>query len=146
MNRCPATPLPPRLLRHAAALCLAVLAGAAAQAQVREFPAAALRGVLQVPMPPVVVLDGKADRLSPGARIRGPANEFVLSASIAGAPLVVNYLREPNGLLHEIWVLTPAEAAIKRPGAVRERNFVFESELERKAPDGPPAKRPRIRE
>lgn len=146
MNRCPATPLPPRLLRHAAALCLAVLAGAAAQAQVREFPAAALRGVLQVTMPPVVVLDGKADRLSPGARIRGPANEFVLSASIAGAPLVVNYLREPNGLLHEIWVLTPAEAAIKRPGAVRERNFVFESELERKAPDRPPAKRPRIRE
>lgn len=146
MNRCPATPLPPRLLRHAAALCLAVLAGAAAQAQVREFPAAALRGVLQVTMPPVVVLDGKADRLSPGARIRGPANEFVLSASIAGAPLVVNYLREPNGLLHEIWVLTPAEAAIKRPGAVRERNFVFESELERKAPDGPPAKQPRIRE
>ena len=146
MNRCPATPLPPRLLRHAAALCLAVLAGAAAQAQVREFPAAALRGVLQVTMPPVVVLDGKADRLSPGARFRGPANEFVLSASIAGAPLVVNYLRESNGLLHEIWLLTPAEAAIKRPGAVRERNFVFESELERKAPDGPPAKRPRIRE
>lgn len=147
MNRCPATPLPrPRLLRHAAALCLAALAGAAVHAQVREFPATALRGVLQVTMPPVVVLDGKADRLSPGARIRGPANELVLSASIAGAPVAVNYVREPNGLLHEIWLLTPAEAALKRPGAIRERNFVFESELERKAQDGQPAKRPRIRE
>lgn len=146
MNRCPATPLSPRLLRHAALLCLAVLAGAAAHAQPREFPAAALRGVLQVTQPPVVVLDGKADRLSPGARIRGPANELVLSASIAGAPLVVNYVREPNGMLHEVWLLTPAEAALKRPGAVRERNFVFESELERKAQDEQPSKRPRIRE
>lgn len=145
MNRCPATHLSPRLLRHAAVLCLAVLAGAGAHAQVREFPAAALRGVLQVTMPPVVVLDGKADRLSPGARIRGPADEFVLSASIAGAPLVVNYVREPNGLLHQIWLLTPAEAAIKRPGAIRERNFLFESELERKPQDEQPPRQPRIR-
>lgn len=146
MNRCHATPLSSRLQRHAALLCLALAAGAAAHGQVREFPAAALRGVLQVTQPPVVVLDGKADRLSPGARIRGPANELVLSASIAGAPRVVNYVREPNGMLHEVWLLTPAEAAIKRPGAVRERNFVFESELERKAQDEQPAKRPRIRE
>jgi hypothetical protein len=114
--------------------CLSLLAIAAlltvssAQAQVREFPTTALRGVLQVTLPPEVLLDGNADRLSPGARIRGPRNELVMSATLAGERLVVNYVRESNGLIHEVWLLNQAEAALKRPGATRERNFIFSSE------------------
>ena len=112
-----------------------LLATTAAQAQVRDFPVAALRGVLQVTMPPEVVLDGKADRLSPGARIRGPRNEMVMSANIAGERLVVNYVRESNGLIHEVWLLNQAEAALKRPGALRERNFIFASEEDTRPKD-----------
>ncbi len=112
-----------------------ILTATAVQAQVRDFPVAALRGVLQVTMPPEVVLDGKADRLSPGARIRGPRNEMVMSANIAGERLVVNYVRESNGLIHEVWLLNQAEAALKRPGALRERNFIFASEEDTRPKD-----------
>ena len=85
--------------------------------QVRDFPPSALRGKLVVTAPPQVMLDGKADQLSPGARIRNPQNMFIMSGSLVGQDLVVNYVREGSGLIHEVWLLTPAEAALKRPGA-----------------------------
>ena len=113
----------------------AFLLAPAAQAQVREFPAPALRGVLQVTQPPDIVLDGKADRLSPGARILGVRNELVMSASIAGERLVVNYTREPNGMVHQVWLLNQQEAALKRPSATRERNFLFASEEDTRPKD-----------
>ena len=112
-----------------------LLLATAAQAQVREFPAPALRGVLQVTQPPDIVLDGKADRLSPGARIFGVRNELVMSASIAGERLVVNYTREPNGMVHQVWLLNQQEAALKRPSATRERNFLFASEEDTRPKD-----------
>jgi hypothetical protein len=112
-----------------------LLLATAAQAQVREFPAPALRGVLQVTQPPDIVLDGKADRLSPGARILGVRNELVMSASIAGERLVVNYTREPNGMVHQVWLLNQQEAALKRPSATRERNFLFASEEDTRPKD-----------
>ncbi len=109
-------------------LACALLATTAAQAQVRQFPEAALRGELQITNPPEVLLDGKADRLSPGARIRGVRNELVMSGSIIGERLVVNYTREAHGLVHDVWLLTQEEAALKRRGMSSGRNFVFESE------------------
>lgn len=127
MNRC-------RTL-IATTLLLATAVLAPAQAQVRAFPPAALRGILQVTQPPTVLLDGRADRLSPGARILGPRNELVLSASIAGERLVVNYTREPNGMVHQVWLLNQQEAALKRPGATRERNFLFASEEDKRPQD-----------
>nr|WP_145550877.1 hypothetical protein [Variovorax boronicumulans] len=118
MNRC----------RTKIALLTTLLAATVAPAQVREFPAAALRGTFQVTQPPEILLDGKADRLSPGARILGVRNELVLSASIVGERLVVNYTREPNGMVHQVWLLNQQEAALKRNSATRERNFIFSSE------------------
>lgn len=111
-----------------------LFATVAAQAQVRDFPAPALRGLLQVTQPPDIVLDGKADRLSPGARILGPRNELVMSASIVGERLVVNYTREPGGMVHRVWLLNPQEAALKRQGG-RERNFFFASEEDTRPKD-----------
>ena len=69
------------------------------------------RGELVVTQPPVVMLNGEADRLAPGARIRGQDNLIVLSGRLAGAKLVVNYTRELSGQLHDVWILTPAERA-----------------------------------
>lgn len=108
---------------------------ATAQAQVREFPAPALRGTFQVVQPPDILLDGKADRLSPGARIFGVRNELVMSATLVGERLVVNYTREPGGMVHQVWLLNQQEAALKRDSATRERNFLFASEEDTRPKD-----------
>jgi hypothetical protein len=140
MNRCHAPKLDPaaRLLAGALLASLFLLGPLPAQAQaqqasaspVREFPKAALRGVLVVTSPPDVKLDGQADRLSPGARIRGPQNGLLLSGSLVGQELLVNYLRDGAGLISQVWVLTPDEAKEKRAGARAARNFLFQSEVD----------------
>jgi hypothetical protein len=88
---------------------------AAAQSLVRPFPATAERGVMQVVAPPVVQMNGKPDRLSPGARIRGINNMLLMSGAITGQNLLVNFVRNPTGEIHDVWVLTEAEAAQKLP-------------------------------
>lgn len=121
MNRC--APLTIAL----AALFAAALP-AAAQDFTRQFPAAALRGEMRVVAPPEIQMNGKVDRLSPGARIRGTTNNLVMSGAIVGQKHTVNYVRDGAGLVHEVWILTEAEAKLKRPGGPSERNFLFESE------------------
>ena len=96
----------------AASLPLLLAAGAAAQTS-RPFPANALRGALEVTQPPEVQLNGKAERLSPGARIRAANNMLQLSGALVGQKLLVHYTREPSGLVHDVWILTPEEAARK---------------------------------
>jgi hypothetical protein len=81
----------------------------------RPFPPGAERGVLVVTYPPIVQLNGKPDRLSPGARIRGQNNMLVLSGALVGQRLLVNFVRNPTGELHDVWVLTSAEAALTLP-------------------------------
>ncbi len=131
MNRCPHFFSRLRVLpaTRRAWLALGVcLASTVAGAQVRPFPPAALRGTLEVTLPPTIVLDGKADRLSPGARIRSPQNLLVQPASLAGQTQEVNYLRDAQGLVHEVWLLTADELALKhnRAGGARNYSFGFE--------------------
>lgn len=143
MNRCialPASPLAAFALTVATGLLAlqSILPVSSAHAQtataspatpaVRQFPATALRGNLVVVSPPEVRIDSKAERLSPGSRIRGMDNMLVMSGAIIGRTLVVNYTREPNGLIHDVWILTDAEIAEKRPHATPPRNFIFGSE------------------
>jgi len=85
---------------------------AAAQLQ-RNFPATALRGELRVTQPPEALLNKRPARLAPGARIRGADNMLVMSGAIVGAPLLVHYTLDTTGLVLDVWVLTPAEAARK---------------------------------
>jgi hypothetical protein len=82
---------------------------ASAQTPVREAPRDVRPGRLVVTQPPEVLLDGKPDRLSPGARIRSTQNMLVLSGSLVNQPLPVVYRRDSMGLLHELWILTEAE-------------------------------------
>ena len=132
MNRCLRSLLAPLALAIPAlfpAAGLVVASAVAAQTLPRTFPAKALRGTLAVQAPPDVLLDGKADRLSPGARIRDTRNMLAMSGTLVGQTLVVNYLRDGTGLLHEVWLLTPEEAAEKRPGAnLTIFNFSFGSD------------------
>jgi hypothetical protein len=82
---------------------------------VRPFPPKAQLGEMQVTQAPEVLMDGKPARLSPGARIRGANNMLTLSASITGQTHTVKYLRESHGLIHEVWILNPAEIQASLP-------------------------------
>ena len=77
----------------------------------RPFPAHALRGTLVVQQPPDITLNNQAARLSPGSRIRDSNHMLVLSGALIGQKLVVHYTLESNGLLHNVWLLTPDELA-----------------------------------
>ena len=94
---------------------------------VRQFPKAALRGVLVVKAPPEVSLNGKPDRLSAGARIRNLNNNFVVPGALIGQELLVNYTRDSMGQMYEIWMLSAEEAKEKRAGLPRSFSFGFES-------------------
>ncbi len=98
------------MYRCALALAAAVMAAAPAAAQTRSFPQNALRGELVVGTPPEARLNGRDVRLSPGARIRNQQNLFVLTNSVAGTELVVNYTLDLSGNLRDVWILTTDEA------------------------------------
>jgi hypothetical protein len=100
----------------AAALAACALAGPAAAQPVqgRHFPATALRGQLQFLMPPLVQVNGVPARLAPGARIRGTDNLLILSGTLVGQTTIADYTIDPLGQLHDVWLLSPDEAA-KQP-------------------------------
>jgi len=104
---------------------------AVAQSMAREFPRTAVRGVIQIVTPPSILLDGKPDRLSPGVRIRSPHNLLLMSGALVGERMLVNFTRDSGGLIHEIWVLSPEEASLKRELATSPRNFQFSSEADK---------------
>lgn len=91
----------------------AVLAFWAAAAQAQVFPPAdAQRARLTISAtPPLVLVDDRPDRLSPGSRIRATNNMLMLSASIVGQTFPVVFKRDAAGLVHEVWVLKPEEEA-----------------------------------
>lgn len=111
MNRCPRT-----LARFGLAACLALVAlsssfspAALAQGIRREAPKDVVLGQMTVTAPPIITIDGKPDRLSPGSRIRDLNNMLVLSGGIVGKVLPVVYRRDAAGLVHEVWILTADE-------------------------------------
>jgi hypothetical protein len=94
------------------ALSLALALPAAAQVQ-RNFTNKALRGTIVFGTPPEVMLNGKPARLAPGARIRDANNLVLMSGTLVGGKAVVNYTTELEGMLLDVWILSPAEAARK---------------------------------
>ena len=113
------------------------LGQAGAQTMPRQFPPAAKRAVLNVTAPPEVQLNGLPERLSPGARIKGVTNLMVMSAALVGTPVLVNYKRDMQGLIHEVWILTDEEAREPRAGMAPVTNYRFASDADKpKTDDG----------
>ncbi len=106
-----------------------------AQGLQRQFPQNALRGLLEVTTPPNVLINGQSARLSPGARIKGVNNLLVMSASLTGQAVWVNYVRDNQGLVHEVWILSAEETQVSRAGMESVRNFTFASEANKPASD-----------
>ena len=134
MKRCLYFSFRATLLALASLLALPALAQTDEVPSVRNFPKAALRAVLVVRSPPEISLNGKADRLSPGARIRNINNNYVPSGNLLGQEMLVNYTRDTGGQVHEVWILSPEEAKEKRAG-LSARNFSFSSESGNAAQD-----------
>jgi hypothetical protein len=91
-----------------ACACLTALP---AGAQQRPFPATALRGELLIEQPPAALINGQPARLAPGARIRGDNNLLMVSGALAGRRVTVHYTTDIQGLVLDVWVLTPDERA-----------------------------------
>ena len=143
MNRCltPKSSPPRRFLQTLGLVLLGAcaLSSSLAQAQtgLRQFPANAQRGTLVVTAPPDVLINGKAARLSPGARIKGANNMLLLSGTLVGSSVLVNYRQDAQGLIHEAWILSPEEAAQERSGMETVLNFIFSSDADKpKVDDG----------
>jgi len=130
MNRCLVSLNPPVLALALVAVTALTSAAAMAQGLVRPFPKTALRGLLEVTAPPQVLLNGKPARLSPGARIKGSNNLIVMSGTLVGRQVLVNYVADSQGMLHDVWILTPAEAQEKRPGLGTISNIRSESDVQ----------------
>ena len=109
---------------------------AVAQDLVRTFPPTALRGMLEVTAPPQVLINGRVEHLSTGARIKGQNNLIVLSGTLVGQRVLVNYVRNQQGQIHDVWILTATEARQERKG-LDSTNIVFASEADKpKSDDG----------
>jgi len=102
------------MYRCIAAALAALLCSFAAHAQAqRNFPANALRGSLVIGAAPEILLNAQPARLSAGARIRDQGNLQPRPASLVGAKLLVHYTVDTQGLVQDVWILTPEEAARK---------------------------------
>lgn len=137
MNRCTPHLISALLFLAASTSLVAIPANAQTgemELKVRQFPKAALRGNMVVLAPPVISMDGKPDRLSPGARIRDANNLLVLSGALVEQPVVVNYLRENTGQVHEVWILNSEEIRQKRPNT-RSSWFSFGSSTDAETTD-----------
>ena len=97
----------------AALTAAAFVAPAVAQVQ-RAFPQNAMRGALVMGAPPEVTLNGQAARLAPGVRVRNQANMLEMTGALIGQRLLINYtLEDTTGLINNVWILRPEEAAVR---------------------------------
>jgi hypothetical protein len=92
----------------------------------RQLPKAALLGRMVVQQPPVILLNGQAAQLSPGARIRSADNTLAMSGALIGQVLPVKYLLDSTGLVQQVWILTDNEVRASRKGFSLS-NFLFGS-------------------
>jgi len=115
MNRCAQLSLAATV-----AAMFAALAPTAASAQTtasdgqalqRNFPQQALRGTIVFFAPPAIALNGTNTQMAPSYRVHGTDNLLVMSARLSGLKATVDYTTDLQGMVREVWILTPAEAA-----------------------------------
>ena len=102
------------MLRLAIAFTAAACLAAPASAQVqRNFPQNALRGAIVIGEAPEITLNGNVGRLSAGARIRDMNNMTLVPGAVIGGRFLVNYTIDLSGLVKDVWILRPEEAAVR---------------------------------
>ena len=117
------------MLRFVTALTVAACLSAPTLAQVqRAFPQNALRGAIVIGVAPEIQLNGAVARLAPGARIRDANNMAVVPSGLIGGRYLVNYTFDTSGLVKDVWILRPEEAAVRPwPATIKEQQtWVFD--------------------
>lgn len=93
-----------------AGFALAATAVSAQVSSIRSAPKDVKPALIAVSAtPPIIMVDGKPDRFSPGARIKDRDERLVLSGTLAGKTVYSVYRRDAAGLVHEVWLLTEEE-------------------------------------
>jgi hypothetical protein len=82
---------------------------AQAHAQARNFPEQAKDGELSHLQDMIVSINGVAVRLAPGVQIRDQDNRLVVPTAVPQGSQV-KYLLDQEGLVRQVWILTPEEA------------------------------------
>lgn len=59
-----------------------------------------------------VVIDGKVQRLAPGAKIKSRQNTIIISSSLMSNVFIVNYTIDNLGMVDKVWILTDEEIAL----------------------------------
>ena len=102
------------MLRRALFIVAAFFVTLPALAQVqRTFPQNALRGAIVFGQAPEITVNAQQARLAPGARIRDANNMTVVPGGMIGGRFLVNYTIDLYGLVKDVWILTPDEAAVQ---------------------------------
>ena len=88
-------------------MCFCLIAGSA-HAQARNIPEQAKGGAMTHLQDMFVAINGVAARLAPGAQIRDQDNRLIVPTAVpAGSQ--VKYLLDQDGLVRQVWILTPEE-------------------------------------
>ena len=88
--------------------CLCLIAGSA-HAQARNIPGEAKAGELSHLQDMFVSINGVQVRLAPGVQIRDQASRLVVPTAVPPASQV-KYVLDQEGLVRQVWILTPEEA------------------------------------
>ena len=100
-------------LSGALLICLCLLP-AGVHAQARNIPEQAKGGAMTHLQDMFVTINGVAVRLAPGAQIRDQDNRLIVPTAVpAGSQ--VRYLLDQEGLVRQVWILTPEE--VQQPAA-----------------------------
>jgi hypothetical protein len=99
-----------------------------AHAGLRMFPMGTRRGTITFSNPPQIQLHGNTEQLGPGTRIHDANNRLVFASTLNGQTLVVNYVRDGNRTIREIWILTPGEIQEKLPPTQDDLNRIRQSQ------------------
>jgi hypothetical protein len=82
---------------------------AQAYAQVRNIPEQAKDGEISHLQDMIASINGVEVRLAPGVQIRDQDNRLVLPTAVPPGSQV-KYLLDEQGMVRQVWILTPAEA------------------------------------
>jgi hypothetical protein len=98
------------MIKRCAAFALLAVFAALAFAQLRTIPDDAKRGTMRHVQETIVEIDGQQQRLSAGAQIRSASNMILVPTAVPPGSLV-KYRLDQEGLVRQVWLLTPEEAA-----------------------------------
>jgi hypothetical protein len=98
------------MLRFRFLAVILALVPAMALAQLRTIPEDAKPARIRHVQEMDVLLDGKREQLAPGAQIRSAGTTLLVPTALP-ADALVRYRRNGEGRVHQVWILTPREAA-----------------------------------